>query len=557
MSNTKLSPRQKMINMMYLVLTALLAMNVSQEVLNAFKIVGQGIKSSNSLSQSRNNDYYSSFQEWKAKNPSEEAIIFNALFNRTKQNTDEALAYIEAIQEEIKQKSGVIIKNNEEVFKHADDLNTATKLLSTEQNGKVKGEELRLYLGSLRQQYLDIIEQGNQSLIGSENYQDFKTVYASILPLKEQEESILGLGNEKKTWAEFNFGNVPVIASDVILEKLKNDIIHTESQVLDFLLEQANGGKIDFDILEAKLIAPKSYLASGKEYEADIFISAASSSNRFEVFIGEIDKTFFAGQNKKFTESEDLPFKGDYSELAVEGGKAKFKELAQGVGSKNYEGILRLKKPNGGYELYPFYGDYEVAPPSGMSISPTMMNVLYIGVDNPISIAVNGAKSDADVRASISQGTLTKNGNGQYIAKVNTPGIASINVSANVNDKNESFAPMEFRVMNIPDPKISLCGFVLKNKMQKSEILACNGLIAQTQDFVFESKFEVVSFDVIIRNAVQTVKQTNSGPIYNQEVMNMLNNLAKKDVLVFDNILVKDPAKKNRKISGSIFIEVI
>ncbi|MCB0510313.1 MAG: hypothetical protein KDC82_06085, partial [Bacteroidetes bacterium] len=321
MSNTKLSPRQKMINMMYLVLTALLAMNVSQEVLNAFKIVGQGIKTSNSLSQSRNIDYYSSFQEWKLKNPSEDAVVFNALFNRTKETTDEALAYIEAIQNEIKDKSGVKIENNEEVFKHADDLNTATKLLSTEQDGKVKGEELRMYLGGLRQQYLDIIEQGNQTLIGSENYQDYKTVYASVLPLKEQEQNIEGLGKEKKTWAEFNFGNVPVIASDVILEKLKNDIINTETQVLDFLLEQANGGKIDFDILEAKLIAPKSYLASGKEYEAEIFISAASSSNRFQVFIGEIDKTYFDGQKKQFTESEELPFLGDYSELEVEGGK--------------------------------------------------------------------------------------------------------------------------------------------------------------------------------------------------------------------------------------------
>lgn len=558
MSSSKLSPRQKMINMMYLVLTALLAMNVSKEVLNAFKIVGKGIETSNQSIQSRNIDYYNSFEKLKVEDQTAKGMQMYALSTQTKKMTEDALFYISSLQEVIKEKSGTVEEEGELNFKSPDDLNTGTKLLSAETNGRIEGEELRLKLNSLRMEYLEVIEKGNQTLKGSEEFVDYKNIYASILPLAEQDAELLGLGKEKKTWADFNFGNVPVIASDVILEKLKNDIINTESQVLEYLLEQANGDVINFDVLEARVIAPKSYLAAGKTYEADIFISAASSNTRIEVFIGSLDKNFFGEQKQVFVSDEELPFIGNFTQIPVENGKANFSEVAKGVGNKNYEGIVRLKKPTGGFELYPFYADYEVAPPSGMSVSATKMNVLYIGIDNPIQIAVNGAKSDSDVKASISQGSITKNGSGKYTAQVSTPGIATIQVSANVNDKQESFAPMEFRVLSIPDPKISLCGIILKSKMTKSEVLACNGLIAQNPEFVFETRFDVLSFEVIVNSPTDGVKrESNSGPIYNSNVQNMLNGLKKKDILVFDNIMVKDPAKKNRKISGSIYIEIV
>lgn len=557
MSSSKLSPRQKMINMMYLVLTALLAMNVSKEVLNAFKIVDKGIVNSNEILQKRNADYYSAFEELQQKDQTEKVIQLFALSNQTKKITNDALAYISEIQQEIKDKSGMIKEDGEETYKQPDDLNTSTRLLTYDKKGKAKGEVLREKLDSLRSAYLAIIENGNMTLKGSDEYRDYPTMYASLLPLKSQPAEVLGKGKEKKTWSDFNFGNVPVIASDVILEKLKNDIINTETQVLEYLLQQVDGDIIDFDVLEARVIAPKSYLAAGKNYEADIFISAASSSTKMEVFVGKVNREAFGGNKKLLVQNEDLPFISAYKEIDVVGGKAKFEEVASGVGNKNYEGIVRVKKPTGEYELYPFFADYEVAPPSGMSVSPTMMNVLYIGVDNPVSIAVNGAKSDADVLASISQGNLIKKGNGQYVARVTTQGKANINVKANVNDQMENFAPMEFRVLRIPDPDISLCGFAKKNRMTKGEILACNGLVAQNEEFVFDVKFEVVSFEVIVTNKAEAKRKNNSGALYNQDVQGLLNTIQSGDAVVFDNIIVRDPANKNRKINGSMYIEVI
>jgi len=553
MATNNLSPRQKMINLMYLVLTALLALNVSKEILNAFKIVGSGIESSNQTIKERNTEYYTKLEKLAQEDPSEKMQKIFALANETKLTTTSALEYIDNIQKEIKVESGTKEVDGITDFKKPDDVSTSTRLLADAKKGK--GEMLRLQLDSVRNYYLTIIDKGNLTVKGTDEYQDYQTAYASILPLKIQPAMVSGLGNELKSWAQFNFGNMPVVASDVILKKLQNDIINTETQVLEYLLGQAKGDIIDFDMLEAKVVAPKSYLAAGKDYEADIFISAASSKTKMEVFVGEVDASFFNGKSKIFTEKTDLPFKSNYEALEVNNGKAKFSEIAKGVGNKNYEGIIRVAKPNGGFDLYPFFADYDVAPPAGFSISPTKMNVLYTGVENPIDIAVSGAKSDSDVRVNISQGSLTKLSSGKYIAKVNNSGKATIHVSALVNDKLETFTPMEFRVLNIPEPKISLCGFS-QNKMKKNQVIACTGLVANNPEFVFDTKYEIVSFDVFVRDNNGVKSAENRGAVFSNQVSGMLSNLRKSDILVFDNIKVTDPTRNVRKVNGSLFVEI-
>lgn len=554
MATNTLSPRQKMINLMYLVLTALLALNVSKEILNAFKIVGSGIKSSNESIKDRNSGYYQQLEKLVNEDKSEHILSIYELAKKTEATTNFALNYINSIQHELQEKSGVIESENGPDFKKPDDVTTTTRLLADEKKGK--GEYLRLQLDSIRRAYLEIIREGNRTVAGTEEYKDYETIYASILPLKLQPEKVEGKGKELKSWAQFNFGHMPVVAGDVILEKMKNDIINTETQVLEYLLNQAKGDIIDFDMLEARVVAPKSYLSAGSEYEADIFISAASTKTKMEVFTGTIDRDFFTGKSKVFTDKNELPFLGDFTSIGVENGKANFKEIAKGIGSKNYEGIIRVAKPNGGYDLYPFFANYEVAPPAGFSVSPTKMNVLYTGVENPIDIAVSGAKSDNDVRVTISNGTITKVGNGKYIAKVNTSGKATVQVNAIINDKQVSFSPMEFRVLNIPEPKVSLCG-LSQNKLKKNQILSCQGLVANNSDFIFEANYQIVSFEAIVFNNNSISRATNNGAIFNSDVSNLISNLRKNEMLIFDNIKVKDPSNLVRKISNSIIVETI
>lgn len=551
----KLSPRQKMINLMYLVLIALLALNVSKEILNAFKIVNTGIETSNETLKNRNSQYYQSIEKLVQNDPRVENLNIKQLSEETKSLTSEILQFINDLQKEIKDISGTKEEEGEVVFKKPEDLNTTTKILADENTGK--GEELRQKLDFLRKEYLNIIEEGNLTVKGTDAYTDYKNLYASLISLQEQPEQIRGLGNELKSWSRFNFGNVPVIAGNVILEKLKGDIINTETLVLEYLLEQAKGDIIDFDVLEAKVIAPKSYLSAGTIYEADIFMSAASSKTAMEVFIGEIDTEKFEGKNKIFVQEETLPFIGNYEQIEVQNGKARLQKPTSVSGVKNYEGIIRVKKPQGGFDLYPFFGDFEVAPPAGYSVSPTKMNVLYIGVENPIDIAVSGVKNDSVVKASISNGNLIKKSASKYIAKVNQPGIVTINVSATIDDKVKSFTPMEFRVLRIPDPQITLCGKSTAVKMNKNQLMACSGLVPKNDDFVFEDRFNVVSFDIKIRNSEELKTLNNTGPLFSNKANDLFRNLSKNDVIIFNNIKVKDPANNLRKLEGSVYIEIL
>lgn len=557
MTAKKMTPRQKMINMMYLVLTALLAMNVSKEVLNAFIIVDDSMVQSNYQKMFENEDLYKMIAQYYYENEDENNDKIYQLSLQTQSITKQAIQEIEQLQNELKDLSGRDKEDNNQ-FLAPDDINAGTRLLTDEGNGLSKGESLRLRLSEIRNDYLDVIALGNITIEGSNQYKNYKAEYEKTLALNDLPEEIEGVGKEKKKWAIFNFYNVPVVASDVILEKLKSDVIQTENQVLQYLQKQMKGDIIEFDELQASVIAPKSYLAAGSTYEADIFISAGSSNTQTEVFIGKIDKSLF-GEQKMLTSNENtLPFIGDYKQLTVENGRAKYEANTGGAGSITYEGIIRVLKPNGSYELYPFEGEYEIAPPSGFSISPTKMNVLYMGVDNPLDIAVSGAKSDADINVSIDNGTISKKGNGKYIVNVTNAGSAKVKVNAIVNDQNESFAPMEFRVLPIPDPSISLCGFEITNAMSKAKLEACSGLIAQSPEFVFDVRFEVISFEFKRKQKNGNfLSVTNNGPLFNGQIINLIEQLEAKDAVVIDKIIVKDPANKKRKINGSIYIEII
>lgn len=552
MASSKLSPRQKMINLMYLVLTVLLAMNVSREVLNAFQIVGDGIQTSNVALQERNLSIYSTFDKIAANDTTQTILELYALSLKTKSETERMLDYISTLQDELRLESGTENVNGTELFKQPDDVEAGTRLLTQDNNGIIKGAELRLELLDLRKIYLEIVEEGNKTVKGTGAYKDYKAEYASIIPLKEMPETLIGQDKREKQWQDFNFYQVPVIATDVILSKLKNDIIASETQILQYLKDQMSIEMPDFDVLTAKVIAPKSYLANGHIYESEIFLAASSSKSEIEVFVGQVDKMQFIGLENGvlFSTNEDLPFKGSYKQLEVENGKAKFETLTSGVGAKSYEGVVRMKKPNGGYEIYPFESDYEVAPPSGVSVAPTKMNVLYIGVDNPISITVGGTKSDEDVYASINQGSITKDGNGKYTARVTSTGEANINVQALVNDQMQNFSPMVFRVKRVPDPVITLCGGSAGGNINLNTFKACGGLVAKTIHFDFEAHFVVESYTMrVVKNATGPLSNENQGPGFDDKSDNLKNALQTGDIVYFDNIVVRDPANEKRSLN--------
>lgn len=557
MSNEKMSSRQKMINMMYLVLTALLAMNVSKEVLNAFVVVNEGINNSNELVISNNSDLYEVFDSKLLNTDDLNSKEIYSLVKETQKLTLESLDYIDYIKQEILNESG---KNKNEkskiLFAKLDDLETATRILTESTENKIsKGEVLRSKINSIQEKYLNIVEKANPTLKNSDRYIDYREIYSRRLSLQQLPLNSISIDGENISWVNKNFFNVPVVATDVILSKLQNDILASESQVLDYLFKQIDAeNKIVFNNLNAAVIAPKSYLPAGKKFEADIFVAASSSKQESEVFVGKLDRNKFNKDEngkliKTFVKDDVLLFDNNkFQKIPVVYGKAKFEEIASGIGNKTYEGLIRIKKPTGGYDLYPFEFDYEVAPKSGFSVSPTKMNVLYIGLKNPLSITVSGSK-DSDISAKISSGSLSRTGN-NWFAKVDKQGKVSLDVYGVIDGEKKKIGTQEFRVRRIPDPISTLDGIEYGTTIKKNRLQSHSHLFPLMKDFVYDVKYRIVSYDFLIQKKgkeVFSVNSNNSSKI-NSKVKSLLQNAQSKDVVFFQNIIAVGPDGKRRKL---------
>lgn len=545
MATGKLTPRQKMINMMYLVLTALLALNVSTEVLNAFRLVNEGLQSSNSSLTGKNDVIYKSFEKQmeqdagKAKPYYDKALqaqkISRELYNLLQQYKDTLIAEAKGINPE----TGEI--------EERDNIDIATRILVEERSktkeGKQRGKDLQERIQQTRKQLLDLVDEKDRA--------NFK------LPLNADDIKTKP-GEDKKTWEFATFNHVPVTAAVTILTKFQNDIISSEGAVIEYLIKKIGETDFKFDALAAKIIAPSSYIMQGQSYKADIFLAAFNSTQQPEVFLGPL--TGFTrskdGSYEKMDSPNPLP--PGYSEsgmLKTEGGMAKLEQSGSSVGEKKYTGIIRVKNPAGGYTFYPFEGSYQVAA-KAVVVSPTKMNVLYIGVDNPMKISVPGVGQN-DVSATLEgAGTLTKNPDGSYTARVNAVGKCKIAVSAKIEGKVQLMGEEEFRIKRIPDPVPTLGGKLRGGNTQPGSIKAQSGVVALLENFDFEARFDVVSFQMVFSSKGEIFKAEAQGPLLNAQMKSFLDRAKPKDIIFIDEIKVVGPDKQPRKL-GQIAFTII
>lgn len=544
MAGGKLTPRQKMINMMYLVLTALLALNVSTEVLNAFRLVNEGLQSSNTSLTGKNAGIYKAFDKQMETDAAKAKVHFDKA-QQAKKLGGELNALIDQYKKEIVEQAKGLDPETGEIVER-DNIDIATRYFVEEasktKEGKQRGKDLQDRINKTRQELLNLVDDKDRA--------NFK------LPLIA--ETPKGKAGATQAWEFATFNHVPVTAAVTILTKFQNDVVSSEGAVIEYLIKKIGETDFKFDALAAKIIAPSSYIMQGQQYKADIFLAAFNSATQPEVFLGSLGgfKKNADGSYDKVDSQNPLP--AGYSEgsmMKAEGGMAKLEQGGAGVGEKRYGGIIRVKNPVGGYTFYPFEGSYQVAARS-VVVSPTKMNVLYIGVENPMKISVPGVPSN-DVNASVEgAGTLKKNPDGSYTATVTQVGKVNVSVSAKIDGKVQAMGKEEFRVKRIPDPIPSLGGKLFGGNTQPGTIKAQSGLVALLKDFDFDAKFSVVSFQMVFSSKGEIFKAETQGPLFNANMKAFLDRAKPKDIIFIDEIKVVGPDKSPRKL-GQIAFTII
>ncbi|HNP98190.1 MAG TPA: GldM family protein, partial [Bacteroidia bacterium] len=328
----------------------------------------------------------------------------------------------------------------------------------------------------------------------------FKTTILANVPaaskegFKKQLEILLNTSDPvkaedgKRTWEMNSFYHNPIVATVALLTKIQSDIRNAESQVIDDLISSVDKNIIKLDKLNAKVIANSTVVTIGSDYQADVFLSATSSTMAPEVFIGAT----YDSVSKQMRGGSDKP-------LPVEGGYAKYNDRPGSEGEKKWGGVIRVKKPDGSYEYYPFSQSYVAQKPNSV-VSADKMNVLYIGVDNPMSISVPGVSNDK-VKVSIEGGggALKPNsalGGGHYTATVSSVGKANIKVSAEIGGKVMPMGTFEYRVKRVPDPVATISNS--KGGPINKNLLMAGTLIPQLEGFDFELFFKITNFKMSI-----------------------------------------------------------
>jgi gliding motility-associated protein GldM len=504
-------PRQKMINVMYLVLTAILALNVSNEVINAFKVVDKSLITSNENISASNETLYKSL-EAKLADPqsAEKAKVWEPKAMQAKKYAEEMMNYIEGLKLDLKKGADLRMKWDKEKKDSVEDyrednLDASTRLFET----KGKGKELEAKLKQFKENML--------SIDPAIRAQFEKTFPVNTVPPVSQE-------GKQKDFTQSFFHMTPTVAALTMLSKFQNNVKNAESEIVTYCHNQIGAVKVIYDQFAALVGQSSNYVMPGQEIEITAGVGAYSKAAQPQISIN-----------------------GSSAALDADG-RAVYKFTASGAGNHSVPVNVTYTKPDGTKESKSFNVEYTVGTPGGAAVMLDKMNVFYIGVNNPVTIS-SGTGWDK-TKVSMSGGTLSPAGGpGKFNVKVTSPGKASITVNA--DGKPSTY---DFRVKRIPDPILMVGpskGGRLQSVMFKNQSFAR----AELENFEFDARFTIVSATMYFSGA--NFPSTQQGQISGGSLAPVQGFLAKcipGTSVTFDNVRVQGPDGVVRSIPGPGFI---
>ena len=554
MAGGKLSPRQKMINMMYLVLTALLALNVSKEILESFVTVNNGLETTKGTLKEKVDGTYKQFAQYAQENATKYGEAYKQA-QQVQQMASELIKYIDMCKaksieatehlpmdkiyanDTILNLRYVNAKDNTDGITH--------QMIGSEESHPKDGEHTGLDLKHKLEAFRDKIKQ----LANKDPKNPNKTLIDNMDRMfKLEKEREAGSSGAEVEWEVKNFFHVPLAAGVTIMSKVQADVRNAENECVNWMLGNVEQKTFKFNTLAAIVKPQSSYVTVGSTYRADIFLGAYDNQNAPEVYICGPGATVD-------TMSKPPKIVGEAIKLPMDGAMAKLEQGASGAGVKTVKGIIKFKPVGGEEQIQPFETTYEVATPN-LVVSPTKMNVFYRGIDNPVSISVSGY-SASDIVPNPTNGTLSKTSDG-YVMRPGSGNEAMIGATvSNPDGTKKSIPGLKFRVKNVPDPVPSFGGKSIGDQtIKKSELTAAVGCLAKMKDFEFELKFDVVSYDFTAVLAGNTITEPVKGPAVSEKVREMINKVKSGQKVYIENVKAVGPDKSVRSI-GSLALRVL
>lgn len=535
------TPRQKMINLMYLVLLALLAMNISKEVLNSFALVNNGLVKTNKSFAAKNDATYNQFEIAML----DDAVKVRPYYDKAKgvrKRSQEMFDYIETLKrdliKEVENAETITIETQNGKDTIVPIINDLVQMQSKEDNATPTRYFMATPSGSVGDA---AAEPGSRAYDLKEKIKNYKKDLITYIDPKDRPNIRLGLDigdvfnhheNKNVTWENNIFYHNASIAVMCLLTKMQNDVKNAESDIINALLNRINAKSFKFDTLASRVIAKSNYVVIGDDYNADVFLAGFSTTSNPQIWVGDVD-----------TVTNTIKGHIDSTSVKVSNGVGHYITSPSAQGTVEWGGLIRVKDPVDPTIIrsYPFKSEYKAAPPA-VTVSPDKMNVFYIGIDNPVSISAAGFAAE-DLVPSLAGGSIS-GGKGKYNVRVNKTASGKCMVNVSVKTKT-GMKPMgkgtEFRVKPVPNPVPEFMGKRGSDVVSQAQLKGASGVLAKLDNFEFDLKFPVVSFNVSMTVNGQVIDSPTNGSALSQQQLSLLAKAKKGMKVYIENVKVKKP----------------
>ncbi|MCU0461498.1 MAG: gliding motility protein GldM [Bacteroidales bacterium] len=531
MAHEKLSPRQKMIGMMYLVLTAMLALNVSKETVKAFMKVDKGLSLTVENYNQKNSTIYSEFELSFTANPSKTGP-WRTKALAVKQRSDELFNQIQDIKiliiktadgDDAEAINGRQI-DIEKVEKYDENNVPSEILIGANEDGKAY--DLKAAIDSYRKFLIEeVVEGGAPSIDESLK----KTLNTDDGPNED---------GDMEPWPNLTFQLLPLVGAQALLTKMQVDVRNAETEVLNYLFSQIDKTNFKFNKIDAVVIPKSTYVTVGQSYEASVFLAATDSTQAPRI-------TVAGGQL--------LPL-DDY-------GRGIYSVKATSLGVKKWGGVIALTGPTGAVTNVEFDSEYSVGEPNA-TVSASAVNVLYQGIPNPLDVTIPSIRPDRiKVRSDAGNVTKTKVMNartkelfpGEWaITPTAEPGkTIQIIVSGEDESGKTSTYSRPFRIKRVPPPEARFGG---KNNgpLARDVAINSNEVFAVLPDFDFDLQFKVTGFSMSFPGSFGVITKNSTSSRLTPEQLAELKKMTRGQKLIIENITVQTPAGKTEGISAVV-----
>jgi gliding motility-associated protein GldM len=576
MSGEKLSARQKMIGMMYLVLTAMLAMNISKEVLNAFVKVNNGLQTSNRQMAGEGASVWSSFNTKLSTNRQKVQPFFDAA-KEVNDKSDAMAKYLVEVQAYCLAASekkladdwrSIYIGQNEAqrdtvtniaLIKKKDEYQELTARMvgsnpdkpkeverNKQTNEKIDPDDFSANDVKLQlEDYKEFLKNISVTSFDGKPYTPNKGLIDGLEETFKYEGGIEnGVG---KTWEALNFMDVPLAAVITNLSKMSLDVENARANILKDLIAGVEGKDYKFTNLIPIVIPESNYILRGDSFRADIILAAYDASNSPAIYI---DKEWDQQDSSMFANGAD----DEALEVGLDGrGKLRIGSSGKSLGDHSFRGVIKYQGPTGEIEDHPFVlpTPFTIAEPA-LVVSPTKMNVFYRGLPNPVEISVPGVDSEK-LSVSCSGGhSLKKEGKDGWIMRPGKSKDAIISVTADMPDgSRKKIGEKPFRVKRIPDPVPKFAGKRPNDSSVNANAMKiATGVRAEMENFDFDVKVSVKSFNMVFIRGGQVIEKSSSSNKTTSEMKANMAKVKRGQKVYIEKIMVTMPDGTTRQLAN-------